>query len=221
LLKKLSCIMLILVVLLSTYLSSPVHANTNLGTLSTWNAYNNTGSSQLDQGYYEIARWQSAPNTMSIVLDGFTSTNFTSYVNHARNGWRNAGISINSTTSSSAANFKIYGGSYEELVEIDWRLQDGWKGITNYNDSTFEGTWTYSGDSNTRYGLKQNSAIVCVVWDTSYTANNYNSVTTHEFGHALGWRGHSSMTLPNSVMFWNPSGTSLTSNDKDHLTQIY
>ena len=51
-------------------------------------------------------------------------------------------------------------------------------------------------------------------------SNKYKGIAMHEMGHVLGWLAHS--TTSTDVMYDIPNSvTSLTTRDKDHITQIY
>lgn len=198
----------------------PAHAHQDLGTLTEWYSYDNTASSHdhLMPHFHEIARWSSAPYQRTILVDGFNSTNFISHVNYARNAWRNAGISINSTTSSSLSNFEIYGGTFDELSPLEPMLKAHHDGYARYSNSTLQGWWTYN--NQTKYQLRQISTKIFLVWKGTMTTNHYRFVALHEMGHGLGWRGHSNNN--NDVMYHtNNSKTTLTVRDKNHLVQVY
>lgn len=56
--------------------------------------------------------------------------------------------------------------------------------------------------------------------DNSRTLNEYKKTATHELGHSLGWKGHSSNS--NDIMYGTASSvTNLTSRDSNHLSQVY
>ena len=62
-------------------------------------------------------------------------------------------------------------------------------------------------------------AVGCII-DKDRTTDQYKKTCTHELGHALGWAGHSSNT--SDIMYSAGSSvTSLTSRDKNHLSQDY
>lgn len=145
----------------------------NLGTLNHWYSYTSITSE-----HGSIARWNSTIYTKHYVDDGFTNSNFLSYVNSARTTWRNAGISISSTTNDSTANLKIYGGTRSELQDRYWLLGETELGITDFDDASYEGNWKYNNKD--KYGLIQNSAEAYVVYEPGRTTAQFTNVTTHE-----------------------------------------
>lgn len=186
----------------------------DLGTLNYWHSHDQTTNME----YGAIARWKSTPNTKHYSVSGFSNSTFLTYVNAARNSWRNAGISINSTSSDQSATLKLYGGTLADLQLLEPSFASSFAGFCNYNDSTFEGTWNYN--NKTKYGLTQNSAKVFVLYQGSGNSNYYTGVTIHETGHALGWRGHSQHY--DDIMYHTTNSvTTLTSRDKNHLIQVY
>ncbi|QNU66538.1 matrixin family metalloprotease [Ruminiclostridium herbifermentans] len=181
----------------------------NLGTLSYW--YSN-GS--------DIARWSSPPTTWSLDSNGFESSDFLHYVNHARGQWRDAGISINSTTDYNESNFTIRGGTYDIMHNYEPSVTTTITG-TSLLSLYEEGTWTYG--SNSKRGLTVDNVRCYIIYQpggTSPTEAKYEKTVTHEMGHGLGWCNHS--TSSSDVMYGSSSSVNtLTSRDKNHLTQIY
>jgi hypothetical protein len=167
-----------------------------------------------------ITRWTGSRTVYATLVDtSFTSTNYNSYVTHARTEWTYAGISSSTTTNESFGNIKIYGGNYTNLKSIEPALDTNNTGLTVYQNLTYEGDWHYAGTY-----LKQGSTTSCVkmyiVCIAGRTSNGYKKTATHEFGHVLGWRGHSGTSA--DVMYSTASEvTSLTARDKNHLVQIY
>lgn len=89
--------------------------------------------------------------------------------------------------------------------------------ILTQRTSSVEGTWTYGSSSKT--GRLVVGAVGCII-DKDRTTDQYKKTCTHELGHALGWAGHSSNT--SDIMYSAGSSvTSLTSRDKNHLSQVY
>ncbi|MHA7964885.1 matrixin family metalloprotease [Paenibacillus sp. CAU 1782] len=204
------------ILILCTFLLplTPVYAVPNLGTLSYWHAH------QDGSEYGAIARWLNAPNTKHYYLSGFSSnTAFLSHVNFARNAWRGAGISINSTSSDTTANFKIYGGNLADISNYQAGLTPSHHGYCNFNDSTLEGIWTYG--TKQKYGLLQNSTNVYIIYKGNLGDQHYNNITLHEMAHGLGWRAHSTNSSDVMYGFTNLSPTTLTTRDKEHIKQIY
>ena len=82
---------------------------------------------------------------------------------------------------------------------------------------TTEGTWTYG--SSTKSG-KKITKVIGAIFDLDRTTAQYKNTCAHEFGHALGWMGHSSNS--NDVMYaYASSITTLTNVDKRQIRQIY
>lgn len=192
----------------TTVYATTVYA-TNLGTLSYWYSDDT-----------RIERWSSPPTTWSLVSDGFDSSDFLDYVNHARGEWRDAGISISSTTDYYESNFTIRGGSYDIMHNYEPSLTTTNTG-TSVLSATEEGTWTYSSKNKTGYTFNNvRCYIIHKPGGTSPTVAKYEKTVTHEMGHGLGWFGHS--TSSSDVMYSSSSSVNtLTSRDKNHLTQIY
>lgn len=80
-----------------------------------------------------------------------------------------------------------------------------------------EGTWTYGNTSKT--GVLISAVEGCIV-DKNHSSNEYKETCTHEMGHALGWSGHSGNS--SDIMYaYGSSITTLTTNEKNHLSQVY
>ncbi|MGF2617493.1 matrixin family metalloprotease [Rossellomorea vietnamensis] len=164
-----------------------------------------------------IARWKSVPDVYYYAVDGSLQGTLPTYVSHARSQWNTAGVPNYSTTSSSGAEIKIYGGTYTNLKSIEPSLTTDNTGLMTPTYS-YEGEWIANGSTKT--GYKFSSAKVYVVYKTGKSGSGYKKTTTHEIGHALGWLGHTSYS--SDVMYAYASEiTTLTSRDKRHLNQIY
>ncbi len=206
--------LLILIVCICLLPLTTVYAVSNLGTLSYWHAHHE-GSE-----YAEIARWSNTPNTKHYYLSGFSNESaFLSHVNFARNAWRDAGISINSTSSDSNATFKIYGGTLADISNYQAGLSPTYDGYCDFSHSSLEGTWNYNGKQ--KYGLLQHSVKVYIIHKGNLGNQHYNNVTLHEMAHGLGWRAHSTNTSDVMYGFLNQRPTTLTKRDKEHLKQVY
>lgn len=182
---------------------------TGLGSIPYW-----------ESDSYEIGRWKNTPSVYqtTLGLDGFTSSNFSTYTTHARNQWSNAGISTTSTNSLSNAKIRIYGGNVTALALQNPSINSSMAGYAQVFQQEYDGTWDYKGFQKT--GNIHLDAECYIVFKNNQTSDYYKSVTTHELGHALGWIGHNS-TSTNVMYSIANSVTTLTTVDKRHLGQIY
>ncbi|MCL1822686.1 MAG: hypothetical protein FWG44_00630 [Oscillospiraceae bacterium] len=56
----------------------------------------------------------------------------------------------------------------------------------------------------------------------SFISNNYKKTTMHEIGHVMGWDGHPSSGNTTWVMQQGKlENTTLTTGEKNHLSQVY
>lgn len=191
----------------SLMLAGVVQAAT-LGTLSYW--YSDASS---------IGRWKTQPAVWASVMDSnsFNTSDFASWVNHAMSQWSYVRSSYG-VDDKSSANIKIYGGEYDTLKAIEPRLGDSSSHGGTFVSNTYEGDWVYS--STTKTGNKVTGASA-YIWEKLFKGNDaYKNTVTHEFGHAIGWAGHSSSS--SDVMYTsNTSIITLTTRDKNHLKQVY
>lgn len=156
--------------------------------------------------------WSQAPKVFPTNLSG--AINIVPYVNNAVNQWSNAGISSSVTTTLSNANIRFYGGTRSELISIGFYYMPQQLGLTYWDSRYYVTTANSYYDI---YALTAVSASVCSEAGPSL----YTNVALHEYGHALGWVGHSA--IENDVMYrYGVEGnTSLTNNDKNQLVQVY
>ena len=181
-----------------------------LGTLSHWNS----DATRID-------RWGTVPTIWAGMSDNsITPADFSSYVTHAQNQWKAAGINSIGANELSGSSIRIYGGTYDTLKVMEPTLKTSNSGLAMYSGgTTLEGEWKYGTTLKSGYKIKS-PVNVYIVQKSGKTPNGYKKTTTHELGHTLGWRGHS--TDSKDIMYGTASEvTSLTSRDKNHLIQIY
>ena len=176
-----------------------VYAITNTNIYITW--YSDA---------YEVGYWSEAPKTMFTNLS--TSFNISTYVNNAVTTWNRAGIS--SAITPSNANIRLYGGTRTQLNAVGFWYADDNVGLTTFDDISNVGTVN---NYFTLYEFKKTSASMC---DELTTENSKKQTALHEYGHALGWVGHSSTA--SDVMYYKVNeATSLSTRDKEQLKQVY
>lgn len=124
------------------------------------------------------------------------------------------------STSAGTSRIKFYGGT---KVQIDKtriftrELRPNETGLTYYFSLWEEGTWKYG--ASTKTGYKTDRVFGAIV-DMNRTDAQYKNTCLHEFGHALGWMGHSHSS--SDVMYFVGSTiTTLTNADKRHIRQVY
>lgn len=157
----------------------------------------------------------------SRLYDGFTSSDFSSYLSQGRNQWSNTGISTYGVDEVDDSTIEIYGGTRATLEDIEPDLVN-YTALTVMDDYSYVGDHTYSGRTIENYEILK-SIIYSPKHPATYlfTSSKYKRQFTHELGHALGWWGHSSNS--SDVMYSSADSSiyTLTSRDKNHLIQNY
>lgn len=151
-------------------------------------------------------------------IDGFTSANFDTYLSYAKSQWSSTvtGFGIGSNTFGST--IELYGGRESTLEELEPEIVNYWA-LTNHIEYQWVDTYTYEGNNVKKYRFYK-TKVYCPLQPFA-TDNSYKNMFTHELGHSVGWNGHSYNSL--DVMYTTPSSSriTLTSQDKNHLIQIY
>lgn len=169
-------------------------------TLAAWYSYNGG----------KVGYWESNPGVFIRNLSSSIATH--GYVNNAVSKWNAAGITSSVTTTQSNANINFYGGTRSELIACGFYYDSGTAGLTYWDTSSFVAY--ANGIAYEIYKLSAVSASVCA------EASNPECVALHEYGHAMGWEGHS--PYASDVMYeYENSISTLTANDKAQLTQVY
>ncbi|WP_134704914.1 matrixin family metalloprotease [Ammoniphilus sp. YIM 78166] len=183
-----------------------------LGTLSYW--YDST-SNNIYRWTYQPAFWSTEADTW-FKDNGY---NFTSWVTNSMTQWGSVRTSYG-VDNSSDAQILVYGGTYNTLKNYFSPLSSSADGATVWSPSpVYEGEWNYNGSL--KGGSYLRGAKVYIVGDKWFKTNSkYHNTVLHEFGHAIGWVGHSSSS--SDVMYdTNTSITTLTTRDKNHLVGVY
>lgn len=183
----------------------------NKGALNTWNDV---------EGNF-VGKWATTPSIFKQKLDPSANFFFNIGCEEATSAWNTAlGINMQYTSTESSAKIKVYGGTRQQLQEKGGFLSGSQVGLTRFTyNCTGYHTYSASSTGKTKLQAKILSAEVYILSRGS-SANTTKNVCTHEFGHALGYFGHSYRT--SDVMYYQcHEGYTLSSYEKTHLQQIY
>lgn len=167
-----------------------------------------------------VGHWASTPTISSINYSTSANFYYLAAYPHATAQWSSAGISTSPDGWSWSSNIICRGGTITQLVNnvpnLTYDQLIGKSGLTLYT-SNMDAYLDYYGVQKYRY---QMTAATVLIIDCGETLNEEKKTFTHELGHALGWIGHSNVS--SDIMYYATSSvTSLTTNDKEHLVQIY
>lgn len=129
-------------------------------------------------------------------------------------------MSLSPTSTAVSSSIRFYGGTVAQIeAQTDLTYISGTTGRTVFRGSYEEGTWIYNGTAIAGWVITGVDGYI-VDSGTANTINKNKNTCTHELGHALGWRGHSSNSQ--DIMYSAISEvTTLTQRDIDHLWQVY
>jgi uncharacterized repeat protein (TIGR02543 family) len=198
----------------------------SLGTLSRWHS-----------NASHIGRWPANAHPAAVHARKLNSNPdfiFQQSLQHGLNQWnsalnRNTALTMIATPPSPSTAIVFWGGERHEIIEED--VFPGvplWIPGEVYYDTTFdyekhgaysvrEGTWHFNNSPRIGY---QHIRVRGYIVDMELSGNQQLMVSTHELGHAFGWRGH--LSEENRVMSGVAnSTTTLTPEEINHLRQIY
>lgn len=187
----------------------------SLGTLNVW--YSNSNN---------IGEWQYVPSYLYCVnLCQYGKDDIPLYDcgSTATTQWNNAlGISISPKSSETASSLTAYAGRVSDINQLAiWYYTEDTApaGVSSSSESLI-GTWTYASDGSSKSGYKITFSRFAVFYSSGRSTAMYKHVATHELGHSLGYRGHSTSSY--DVMYTTYNGvTTLTDRDRSHLRQVY
>ena len=161
-------------------------------------------------GYYQTGSYTCALTGLSNGVSKWNSANFLPF-----------SLSYNSITLADPnANVWYYGGDRSYLSQYFSGITSSVYGITSFATSVSSTTVYYGASAKTVHMLDGSSRSRVAIVDQGLAPNpSYVTVGAHEMGHVLGWYGHSSN--PSQLMYSAASVSSVLSEDKLHIKQIY
>ncbi len=187
--------------------------------LSCWNS-----------NFSSVWSWAKYPSLYSEKIESYSDFYFSGGVAIAKSQWKNALNITWSSASESSAKIKCYGASsYHFSTFMGVEFGEGDMGLTeSVIYTSTQKSYTWNGATKTHVLLGG-----ATIYIPSHVFRNGIPVTptiqeqyrtiTHEFGHALGYNGHSLVNT--DIMFAdnNQSNTNynLTQNDIAHIKQFY
>lgn len=167
----------------------------------------------------EVAYWASSPTLYVDNNYNMPTFYFNSGVNSAKSQWTSAlSISMQSSTQE-LARIKCYGSTAADLyTRFGVVFDDNCGGLTYTTYVSNSVSTTYWGGN--RKTIRQlNRATIYVPYKEISYSDQIDTVV-HEFGHALGYLGHSSSKT--DVMYYKvQSSYTLKASDISHLAQFY
>lgn len=207
--KKIRNIIVVMMCLF-VVLGTTVYAS-NLGSLVYWKA------THTDDETNVIGKHFDTPSVSSSYMTTDFMTLSTTYVPHARGQWSSAGV--DTTSVSSGADIKIYGGTLSQLQSIYPSFPSTSAGRTVSTRSATGDYYLYQ-YLYTKYLYEYTSAKIYIKYLSLRTTSQNKMIVTHELSHALGWSGHSTST--SDIMTKAVTSTTTLQNDeKNHLSQVY
>ena len=160
-----------------------------------------------------------------------TGVNFAGHMTNSQTQWGNAVNGMNFTSSNYAnANIIAYAGTRTDFIDFardfyGMNFQNNFAGYARFAPRISVGTANFGGANRNIFQFVNNSQSVMFVASTHADGTNRTSAqirntTLHEFGHVMGYAGHSSNS---SDVMWR-SATSiqtLTPRDIGHLRQVH
>ena len=161
---------------------------------------------------YKVGYWADSPKVFFTNLT--SSFNISSYVNTGVSRWNSAGVTSSITTSYSNANILFYGGTRSQLNSYGFIYDSNTAGYTTWDSTTMMG---YANNSSLLKVYRLNSTKASMCYEAS---GQYTHLGVHEYGHALGWYGHTGYS--SDVMYGTANYVTVLSNrDKNQLVQVY
>lgn len=178
-----------------------------------------------------IAYWDHSP-TIYIECQNVSSTlYFNESISCAIEQWEAAlGITFEITTNASTADILCYGGSKDFLERNGMQLNGDAVAVTQFGEPSIAYTSHWGSSSKIVFLLTQAKIYIPDLTTVTYqNTNQYRQnydlstqkeIATHEFGHAMGYAGHS--LISDDVMYDAVHNHfTLQQNDIKHLLQLY
>ncbi len=160
----------------------------------------------------DVGYWSISPKVYFTNLSN--SMNISQYVSSAVDKWEAKGIDSSITTTPFNSNINFYAGTMAELNAVGFAYTTGINGLTQFDSKTY---MTLANSYYKIYKVEGVSSSTAREAGSEY----YENVTLHEYGHSMGWMGHSDNS--GSVMYSisMENNVNLQDDDVKQLLQVY
>lgn len=211
------CRVLLLVVIVMSMFCVTAFAITQYGDFSYW--YSDSSS----VAYHDLSSIKVQVGKTSGF--GLASSSFSTYAGNATSTWLDS-VEVPFTYVTSSPNIFIKGITRAEAVNLG--LSNTVLGNTQ-SSGTLIGYASYNGATKKVYKLSS-PVTIYIIWDEEGDGQtsklpplSWKQLISHEFGHAVGYKGHYNATSGASMMYNSSSlvfGQSITSPSSNDLKQI-
>ncbi len=163
--------------------------------------------------------WKNTPSLYYEKIEGSSNFMFLSGVSEAKAQWGGALDMEFKSALENKADIKCYGASLSTFKDKGVNIGDNLLGLTYHSICEDEEIDLYYNGNLKKTYLAISAEIYILSKIENMSSTLQKTIIIHEFGHALGYDGHSSNS--NDTMYASSTNMYLTDRDINHLAQFY